>query len=328
MSKKIVALGVSVAVVVGGVIYAGMALERVQPGYVGVVYSANGGIKDTSLQQGWNFVSPLDKVRQYPVSEEILLYSAEDTEGDPGDNSISIGSKEGKYLKVNVQMNIKTDESRIAETYTRFKGRPFEGFKNDIFKQVIKSELTKISVQYPMFDIYSSKRGEVSEKAKELISTKLRDMGFIVSAFEITGVVLDAETQKAVDALQKATMDQKQVEATAKAQQAKAEAEIAVAKAEAEKAKAQAEIAIAEAKGKAEARIAQASGEAKANQLLSASLTPQLVELKKIDANVNIQKSWADAWKEGGNVPTTVMGSNGQVPLMPYQMMNLAPVTK
>lgn len=305
-----------------------LSFEKVKPGYVGVVYSATSGIKDETFKQGWHFVPPFSEVTQYPVSEEILLYSAEDMEGDPGDNSVAIGSKEGKYLKVNVQMNVKTDESRITETYTRFKGKRFEGFKNDVFKSAIKSELTKVSVQYPMFDIYSAKRGEVSEKAKVLIADKLNSMGFIVTAFEITGVVLDAETQKAVDALQKATMEQKQVEAVAKAAQAKAEAEIAVAKAETEKAKAQAEIKVAEARGLADAKVAQATGDAKANAMLSASLTPQLVELKKLDANVTIQKAWADAWKSGGNVPTTVMGSNGNIPLMPYQMMNIPAVTK
>lgn len=324
MRGKLIALGLAVCVFVGGIGIIG-SIEKVKPGYVGIVYSANGGIKEGNLKQGWHLVAPFNQVQQYPVSEEILLYSAEDTEGDPGDNSIAIGSKEGKYLKVNVQMNIKTDETRLSETYTRFKGRPFEAFKNDVFKQVIKSELTKVSVQYPMFDIYSSKRGEVSEKAKTMIAEKLHSMGFIVNGFEITGVVLDAETQKAVDALQKATMDQKQVEATAKAQQAKAEAEIAVAKAEAEKAKAQAEIKVAEAQGLANAKVAQATGEAKANQLLSASLTPQLVELKKLDANVRIQEAWAKTWN--GSTPSTVMGSNGNLPIMPYQLMNI-PTTK
>ena len=324
MKTKIIAGFVGVAVLFGGM-FAFTSFERIKPGYVGVVYSANNGVKQGHLTQGWKFIPPFNEVTQYPVSEEIILFSAEDTEGDPGDNSISIGSKEGKYLKVNVQMNIKTDETRVTDTYTRFKGRTFDSFKNDIFKQVIKSELTKVSVQYPMFDIYSSKRDEVSEKSKELVTKKLHEMGFIVTGIEITGVVLDAETQKAVDALQKATMDQKQVEATAKAQQAKAEAEIAVAKAEAEKAKAQAEIAVAEAQGKANAKVAQATGEAKANQLLSASLTPQLVELKKLDANVTIQKAWAESWN--GSQPTTVMGTNGNLPVMPYQMMNL-PTTK
>jgi len=331
--KSLIAVGVLAFVGLTGIGVAVSAVETVKPGYAGVVYSANGGIKQDTLKQGWHIIPPFNQVTQYPVSDEILLFSAEDTEGDPGDNSIAIGSKEGKYLKVNVQLVVKSDETRLPETFTRFKGKKFESLKNDIFKQTVKSELTKVSVAYPMFDIYSAKRGEVSEKAKEAITAKLAEIGFLVSQFEITGVVLDSDTQKAVDALQQATMEQKQVEATAKAAQAKAQAEIAVAQAEAEKAKAQAQIKVAEAQGEADAavakakgaaasKVAEAEGEAKANKLLSDSLTPSLMELKKLQIKASVDKSWTEAAGKGGQVvPSTIVGSgSGTMPFMPIQI--------
>lgn len=312
-----------VIVLIAGV----MSTEIIKAGYSGVVYSASGGIEQDTLKQGWHLVAPWKKVTQYPVSNEILLFSAEDLEGDPGDNSIAIGSKEGKYLKVNVQLAVRADDARLPDTFTRFKGRSFTSMKNDIFKQVVKSELSKVSVEYPMFDIYSSKRGEISEKAKTKITEKLQAIGFITDGFEITGVVLDSETQKAIDALQKATMEQKQVEAVAKAEQAKAEAEVAVAKAQAEKAKAQAEVTVATAEGEAKARIAKAQGEATSNQLISNSLSPTLIQLKMKEMDLEAQKAFAEAWKNGGSVPSTFMGDTGNS-AMPYLPIQIPQITK
>lgn len=320
MNKKLMALVATGVIVFGGMGFLFMSVETVKAGYAGVVYNANGGIEQETLKQGWHFVAPWKAVTQYPVARETIMFSAENDEGKEGDTSISIGSKEGKYLKVNVNLVAKADPTRLPEIYTNFKGQSFEILTQGIIKQVVKAELSKISTNYPMFDIYSSKRGEVASEAEKTIAKELDKIGVIVESFEITGVVLDAETQKAVDALQQATMEQKQVEATAKAQQAKAEAEVKVAQAEALKAKAEAEIVVAKAKGQADAKIAIAEGDAKANQLLSASLTPQLVELKKLEINAETIKQSLSKWD--GSVPTTIMSGNGntQLPYLPIQL--------
>ena len=319
MKKGFIAVLVILAVAIVGLF---LGLERVQAGYEGVVYNASGCIEAKTLKQGWHLIAPWKTVTQYPVSRETIMFSAENNEGEKGDTSIAIGSKEGKYLKVNVTTIARCDVAKLPELFTMFKGQSFEVLREGIIKQTIKAELTKVSTEYPMFDIYSGKRGEVSAKAQVAIAKKLEQIGIIVESVEITGVTLDAETQRAVDALQKAKMEQKQVEANAKAQQAKAEAEVAVAKAEAEKAKAQAEVSVAQAEGQAKAKVAQAEGEAKANAVLSNSLTPTLMQLKLAEIQADVQKAYADAWKNGGHMPSTIFNGNGSnnLPIMPFQL--------
>ena len=71
-------MGIIVAVVlialIGGV-FTVKALERVGQGEVGVVYSMKDGVKEETLKPGWHFISPLDKMSTYPVSQQQLVLS-------------------------------------------------------------------------------------------------------------------------------------------------------------------------------------------------------------------------------------------------------------
>lgn len=320
MNKKIVAMVVSGVVVFGGMSYIMSSVETVQAGYEGVVYKPSGGISANTLKQGWHFISPFDKVAQYPISREIVAYSSKTDEGKAGDTSIRVGSKEGKALQADVSLTVHCDVAKLPELFTAFRGAKFETLAEGIVKQVTKAELNKVTTQYAMFDIYTTKRQEIATMTSERVGKSLEKYGIVVDNLEITDVVLDKETLDAVDKLQKAVMQQKQVMAEAQSAQSKAEAEVKVAQAEALKATAEAQIVVAKAKGQADAVIAKAMGEAKANQLLSASLTPQLVELKKLEINAETIKQSLSKWD--GSVPTTIMSGNGntQLPYLPIQL--------
>ena len=53
------------------------------------------------------------------------------------------------------------------------------------------------------------------------------------------------------------------------------------------------------------AHIHQADAEAKSNAKLAQSLTPTIVELRKLEIQAGIQKAYAEKWQ--GGVPTTIL---------------------
>ena len=59
-----------------------VCIERVEVGNVGVVYSMN-GVEDEVLTQGWHFVPPLKRVKQFPISQQQIVFS-----NNPGDYNL------------------------------------------------------------------------------------------------------------------------------------------------------------------------------------------------------------------------------------------------
>ena len=63
---RVGAIAVALVIIVG-VLMVTFFLTRIPNGYVGVVYSPNGGVKDSTLSQGWKLVGAFDKVTKYPI---------------------------------------------------------------------------------------------------------------------------------------------------------------------------------------------------------------------------------------------------------------------
>ena len=84
MKKKLVPLIGSGVVAILIAVCCVLCLERVSVGNVGVVYSMS-GVKDTTLSAGWHWLSPFESVKQFPVSQQQIVFSnsAEDTTPSP-----------------------------------------------------------------------------------------------------------------------------------------------------------------------------------------------------------------------------------------------------
>ena len=69
--KKIIS-GVVAAVI--ALIIVVTCVVRVPVGYVGVVYSAK-GVEQTTISQGWHFMSPMKHVADFPISQQRIVFS-------------------------------------------------------------------------------------------------------------------------------------------------------------------------------------------------------------------------------------------------------------
>lgn len=297
-SKGLVGAIVSGVVIVVAVILFFMMMEKVPAGYVGIVYSMNGGVSDEVLTQGWHMVPPTKNVTLYSVGiEQSYLTSGEDGDSK-NDDSFEVPTSDGKGLKVDLTFTYRYDPERVAQLFTRFKGQSGKEVRNTFIKPNIISWVKEVTAKYPVTEILGEERANLNIAVSEYVKEKFEPYGIIVENTSLINIDADEETrkqvQRRVNAIQELELaqtekktaqvkaDQEKEVALTKAQQDK-ETAIILAEQEKETATINAEKAKIDAEAKAEATRIKASAEAEANRMIAESLTPELIEQKKIE---------------------------------------------
>lgn len=280
-SKKIGALIVG-AVLAGGIIFGISGLERIKPGYVGVVYSLNGGIQDDVLTQGMKWVGPGKKTVQYSIATEQLYMSADEKDGSKGNDSFDVICRDGK-LNADFEMSYSFNAEDVPSIFTRYRGMSGEDVVNNIIRGKIKTFVNEVTSQYSVLEAHLEKKGELNRAITEHLRESLSSFGVTVESANLTRTKPDAAVEEAIT---KRSAAAQELEAeTLKQEQARKEAETKKIKAQ----------------GEAEAKLIEAEAEAKANEVLQQSLTPELIEIRRIE-------KW-----NGSNAQTVVNGTDSTV---------------
>lgn len=262
MNKKGFVGGIALAVIlIAGLICGLICIEKIPVGYEGVVYSMNGGVQKETLTQGWHFVSPTKKVKEFAISEEQLNLTH-----DKGD-SFQVSTSDNAGIAISFQMSYHFVSDKIVDTYSRFRGMDGDDVINNRVKTVLKSKISEVTAKYSMMDIYSGARSTINKELTEYLNKEFYDdYGVEVVNASIVDVHPDEQLQKTIN---------DRVTALQKKQQAEAEQETIKVEAETKKIQAQAE---------ADVAIAKAKGEAEANRLQSESITDALLRKWEIEA--------------------------------------------
>ena len=274
-------------VLVVGIILAFMCTERVPAGYVGVVYSMNGGVAEDTLGQGWHVVSPTKKVTLYSIGIEQSYLTATKDGDSPDDDSFSAPSSDGKGLHMELTFTYRYEADHVANTFTRFKGRSGKELLDSFIKPNVISWTKEVTAKYPVTDILGEKRAELNTVLSDYLAEKFAPYGIVIENASLINIEVDDETRASIT--KKVTAQQELELANIEAQTAKVQAEKdkQVALIEAEKNKETAEIQAEQkriqAQGEADAKKIAAEAEAEANRKIADSLTPELIEKLKYE---------------------------------------------
>ena len=290
--KGIVGAIVTALVILGLIIGVAMCTEKIPAGYVGVVYNMNGGIEEDVLTQGFKVVAPTKKITLYSIALE-QSYMTKDNQGDSRDDeSFEIPTKEGAALEVDVAFSYSYELSEVPQTFTRFRGQSGKEILNSFIKPKMQAWIKEITPQFSMIAIVSTQRGEVNRTLTEQLQERFKPYGISIDNVALADVRPDAETDEAIRKKIKAQEELETAKVTAETDKVNAQRDKEVAQIKAEQDK-------IEAEGKADAKIIAAEAEAKANKLISDSLTDKLIERQKIS-------------KWNGDVPT-VQGAGATI---------------
>ena len=250
-----------------------ICLERIPAGYVGVVYSMNGGVQDELLTQGFHFVNPTKQVKEFTIGNEQLVLTKDSRDGSKEDDSFMVSTADNANISVSFQMSYRFIQGSVVDTYKRFRGMSGEDIVNNRVRTVLKAKISEITTFHTMMDIYSGDRGKINSEITEFLDKELSDAyGIEVIDASIIDVHPDSQLQQTID---------DRVKAMQRKQQAEAEQETI---------KVQNETKILEAEAAAKARQIEADAEAKANRTISESLTEEL--LPKMEMEARLEHGW------------------------------------
>ena len=268
--KKAIALVITVLIAIVAAITVVLCVERISVGSVGVVYSAR-GVEDTVLSQGWHFISPLKSVKEFPISQQQIVFSNDPSDyntDEHADWSIDAPAS-GGMVKINLTVNYNFQPDRVVELYSKFNGMDGEQIVASRVQNSIIAYVKEVTPDFSVMDIYSDKKTEVNDAITSYLNEKLsNEYGITVSSALVIDVQLNETLQQKVQ----------------QKEEAKQEAEIA--ELEKQTAQAQAETNQVIAESEANIKLIEAEAEAEANRVIAASITPELIQMKEAEARL------------------------------------------
>lgn len=260
-------------VLIFGLIGCVVCMERIPVGYVGVVYSMNGGVQDEVLTQGWHLLAPTKKVKEFTIGNEQFVLTKDSRDGSPEDDSFMVSTADNANISISFQMSYRFRQADVVTTYKRFRGLSGEDIVNQRVRTVLKAKISEVTTFHTMMDIYSGDRGAINTEITEFLNEELGEAyGIEVIDASIIDVHPDAQLQQTID---------DRVKAMQRKQQAEAEQETI---------KVQNETKLLEAEANAKAKQIAAEAEAKANTTIANSITEQL--LKKMEMEARMEHGW------------------------------------
>ncbi|MFN8411582.1 MAG: prohibitin family protein [Anaerolineales bacterium] len=253
----------------------GAGLVFLQANEYGVVISAfqPNGYRKQALGPGLHWIIPfIESVQKYSVAKQTYTMSSTTSEGQvQGDDSIQARTKDGQQVFIDASVIYAADPTQLIQLHITWQNR----YEENVVRPVARAAIRNAVSQYGVEEIVSTKRTELEQAIREEIEKKLKQNNIIMSDFLLRNIRFSDEYAAAVE--------QKQV-AEQQAQQAKFVVESKKQEAEQARqvAQGQADAAVIAAKGEAEARLIQAQAEAQANQLISQSITPELVQYQYV----------------------------------------------
>lgn len=252
-----------------GLIILMICTVKVPTGYVGVVYSMNGGVIGETLSQGWHIVSPTKHVTKYTVGIEQSYLTADDKGDSDKDESFTASSSEGKSVAIDLTFTYQYDADHIAEVFTRFKGKSGDEVKNSFIKPNVIAWTKEVIARYKVADMLGTKRADINAELTNYLAEKASAYHIIISNASLINISVDEQTEKAINDKIKATQD--------------AEKQAIENQMNIDKATADAESKRIEAQAKADALKIEADAEAEANAKINASLTDNIIRQQYID---------------------------------------------
>ena len=279
--KKAIALVITVLIAVVAAITVILCVERIPVGSVGVVYSAR-GVEDVVLSQGWHFISPLKSVKEFPISQQQIVFSNDPSDyntDEHADWSIDAPAS-GGMVKINLTVNYNFQPDRVVELYSKFNGMDGEQIVASRVQNSIIAYVKEVTPDFSVMDIYSDKKTEVNDAITSYLNEKLsNEYGITVSSALVIDVQLNETLQQKVQ----------------QKEEAKQEAEIA--ELEKQTAQAQAETNQVIAESEANIKLIEAEAEAEANRVIAASITPELIQMKEAEAR--LEHGWVTVQGSG-----------------------------
>jgi len=244
----------------------GCDCEYVKAGNVGVLVQTMGSSKGDIQKVGVGryFLSPGEDIFIFPTFKQQAIWTKSVTEGSPTDESFSIQTKENMAISVDVGITYHIQEDKVVDLFKSYR-RGAEEITHVFLRNHVRDAMTRAAASMTIEEISAGRAGFM-DGVKDTVSKQVEPLGLMIeSIYLVNDMRFPDQVRKAID---------DKIAAIQRAQQR--ENELRETEAESKKVQAKAE-------GDAQSILITAKAQATANKLLSESLSPQLVEVKRIE---------------------------------------------
>ncbi len=275
--------GIAIALIVGGGLLFWSMFWSNGVGEAKVkVNSVDRQVVGTIEEPGSGLKAPWEDFVDFDLFSQELVFAGNDG-GAPSytggtvngrEITVSVGGVSGGSTQAQVDMTFvySIDGDAIKDLYTEYRSQ--ERFTEQIVTRQVLSISRQVPSDYSAIEFRGSKRGEAEQKILDALNEKLGKYGVEFSAVTIQDVRFSPDVEKSLTAIEQANQKAQEAEANQRTKEVENETLIASAQAEAD-----------------------------ANKILSESLTPQVIEIRRIEALVKAAKD--------GNL--IIDGSDGSV---------------
>jgi regulator of protease activity HflC (stomatin/prohibitin superfamily) len=262
-----------VALVLGGLVFLASMAVIVQPGQAGVVVLF-GTVRSQVLPAGLHFINPFSQVVEMEVRTRNYTMSGIADEGQKkGDDSIPVITSDGLTVKLDATVFYHLDQDLCAKIYEKI-GTDVEG---QILRSQIRTSLRDAAAGLTATELYTTKRMGFVETVTRTLTAAFKERGISLEQVLLRNVILPDQITKSINDKISADQDAQKMA-----------------------------FVLQKEKQEAERKRIEAEGQAKAQQIVSQSLTPQIIEYQRIQALRDIGAK--------GNLIITPMG--GATPMI------------
>lgn len=236
------------------------AFVIIPAGSVGVIFNIFGGVKPTTLNEGYHFVMPgVERVTVYEARLQELTLSRLGEGGSNVDESIHARSKEGLEIAADITVQFNIIPTEAAKLHKELGPNYIE----TAIRPQVRSKVRDGVGQFNAADLISTQRTQLEALINERLSKE-----FANNHIELRNVLL--RELRIPDSVAK-VIEEKQT----------AEQQVAIERNRKQQAEIAAQRKVVEAEGEAKAQIARAEGEAKALSLRGKALkeNPEIIQL-------------------------------------------------
>ena len=254
--------------------------KLVAPGHVGIVVKQSGtdrGVQDFPVKTGRVWFNPVNEVvLTYPTYVQRAIWTSSTQEGLPVNDEISFQSAEGLRFTSDVNVSYQLTAAQVPKFYVKFRSDDLNTFTHGFFRDAVRNSF-RISTAYRAEEINGAKQSELIDRVLDSLRLSMQPYG--VDVLQLGFATPPRPPESVKQAIES------KIAATQLAERAENEKRQAIAEA----AKA----------------VEIARGQAQANDLLTRSLSPQLVQWKQLEI---LEQKW------NGQFPQVV--GNNSIPLL------------
>lgn len=261
----------------------GLSIQVVPAGMAGVRVSQMSGTLPGTLYPGLHLVFPLVQgVVLYDVRDQIFQTNLSDKPAE----SLKVQTREGLSVGLAVAVRYRIDAGRLSYVHANLP-QPVD---KELVPPVVASAFREIAPNYPIRDIFASRREEIRREAAGVITRKLSPDAILVKEVILRDIQLPAEYARGLEGvlLKEQENERMGVEVELKQKQVKT----AELEALAEKARR-----VTEAEGQAQVTVLQAKAQADAMQY-TLPLKQKQIEQTRLEAEARGQAKVIDGRAE------------------------------